>query len=136
MNVTVRMVLVALLSSCGSPSSTGDCERDDDCGDNVCARNGECLPSSSVRALRITWTIRGQAASSYTCANSPSLYLLFLGFDVNDSFGYEPVPCNAGEFFIDKLPTRFTSVEIGERGGFTMEKVLDSSGTVTFDLMP
>ena len=51
-------------------------------------------------------------------------------------FFNDPVPCDAGQFFVDKLPTRFGSVEIGERGGFTMEKVFDSSGNVTFDLMP
>ncbi len=129
------LVLLALVA-CGPPSN-GDCEVNDDCGgDSVCARTGECLPAASVRSVRITWTVRGQTASSYTCADSPNLYLLFLGFDPNDSYGYEPVPCNAGEFFVDKIPTRYGSVEIGERGGFSMEKVFDSSGNVTFDLMP
>jgi hypothetical protein len=134
----VHLLALIALAACGSPTNrSGDCDVDDDCGgDYVCARNGECLPPASVRAVRVTWTIRGQTASSYTCAESPSLYLLFLGFDPNDSYGYEPVPCNAGELFVDKIPTRFNSFEIGARGGFSMEKVFDSSGNVTFDLMP
>jgi len=135
MHRTVLVLASVVLAACGPPSN-GDCERDNECGDYVCARTGECLPSTSVRSVRITWTIRGQAASSSTCATSPNFYLLFLGFDPNDSYGYEPVPCNAGEFFVDKIPTRYGSVEIGARGGFAVEKVFDSSGNVTFDLMP
>lgn len=71
-----------------------------------------------------------------SCAPSPDLYLVFYGYDVNDQFGYEPVPCETGLFSIDKLPARFTSVELGERNGSSMEKPITGTGTVTFDLAP
>jgi len=127
--------LALALAACGPPR--GDCEVDNDCGgDYVCARNGECLPADSVHPLRITWTVRGQIASEANCAPAPTLYLIFYGYDINDQFGFEPVPCEAGLFTIDKLPSRFTSVELGERGGFVMEKPITGTGMVTFDLAP
>ena len=132
----VLLLLALSAMSCGTYESGGGCERDSECGGDVCARNGECLPDSSVRSVRITWTIRGQMANATTCAPSPSLYLLFSGFEPGDTFGYEPVPCDAGLFFIDKLPSRFGAVEIGERDSFQMEKAFDASGNVSFDLMP
>lgn len=128
-------LLAVAIAACGPPP--GDCEIDNDCsGDYVCARNGECLPPSDVHPLRITWTIRGQVPSTASCSASPDLYLIFYGYDASDQFGYEPVPCETGLFSIDKLPTRFTSVELGERNGFSMEKAITSTGTVTFDLAP
>lgn len=127
------IVLVFAATACGQP--TGSCEIDPDCqGDDVCARTGECLPRASVKFVRITWTVRGQPASATSCGNSQDLYLMFFGFSQNDTFGYQPVPCDAGLFTIDKLPTRYTSVEIGNSGGVAQEKVFDSQGNVAFDL--
>ena len=127
------LVLVAFAMACGS--SGGTCELDDDCGGNVCARNGECLPASSVRTVHLTWTIGGQPASTTTCAAMPDLYVLFYAPDPNDSFGYAPVPCDAGVFTIDKLPTRFTSAELGAQGRDDgVEQSITASGDLAFDL--
>ena len=130
------IVLALGCAACGPPRDSG-CERDSECGGSlVCARNGDCLPASDVRIVRITWTVRGQMANATSCAQSPSLYLMFYGFDPNDAFGFEPVPCEAGLFTIDKLPSRFTSIEIGDNNRVKLEKVIDAQGNVAFDLVP
>jgi len=69
-----------------------------DCGgDTVCARNGECLPASGVRTLRLTWTVGGQPASTATCTRMPDLQVYFhVAADPNDAFRFPPVPCGIG----------------------------------------
>ena len=124
------------LAACGGGSG-GDCTIDDDCGGAaVCARSSECLPASEVRVVRVTWTIRGMPASDTTCGATPDFYLLFAAPSFNDTFGYEPVPCRAGLFTVDKLPRRFVSVEIGVDGRFAETKAFDANGNVAFDLFP
>ena len=86
--------LVVLLAACGGPGN-GECLDDIDCSGAVCARNGECLPANEVRPVRVTWTIRGAPASTTTCAPTPNFYILFASSQVNDSFGYEPVPARS-----------------------------------------
>lgn len=129
-------IALALLAACGGGGG-GLCEVDDDCGGDLrCARNGECLPASEVRSIRITWTIRGQPPSAALCGATPDLYLMFAGTQPGDTFGYSPVPCEAGLFVMDKLSRRFVSVEIGAENRFQTEKAIDSQGNVAFDLMP
>jgi hypothetical protein len=130
--------LAALLLVCtGCPgSSDGECKVDGDCGSGVCARDSECLPASEVRSIRVTWTIRGQAASDATCAGTPNFYVMFASSQVNDFFGFEPVPCKSGVFSVDKMPRRFTSVEIGVDHGFSDVKAFDANGNAAFDLFP
>jgi len=133
----MRALPLLLLVLAGCPYDTPDCQVDDDCsGSKVCTRNGECLAASEVRVVRVAWTIRGQAASATTCGPTPNFYLLFGSFDASDTYGYEPVPCAAGVFTVDKLPSRYNSVEIGADGRFQQEAVFDSQGHATFDLMP
>ena len=133
----MRALPLLLLVLAGCPPLDGECQVDDDCsGSRVCARNSECLPSSDVRVTRTSWTIRGQAASASTCASTPDLYILFGAFDPNDTYGYEPVPCAAGVFTVDKLPKRYTSVELGISGRFSDQAVFDSQGHAVVDLMP
>lgn len=127
------LLCVLALAACGS--SDGTCEVDDDCGGDVCARNGECLPSSAVRTVRLAWTLDGQPANATTCASTPDLYVIFYSTDPNDSFGYAPVPCDAGVFTMDKLPTRYTSAELGAQGGNNgVEQAITASGELAFDL--
>ena len=129
-------LLLIVLAGCPLPDD-GNCQVDDDCsGSKVCARNGDCLAASDVRAIRVTWTIRGQPASAATCGTSPNFYILFASHDFNDSYGYEPVPCVSGVFSVDKLPTKYYSVEIGADGRFSQEAVFDSQGHASFDLTP
>ncbi len=130
-------VLLALLAGCGS-SSPGTCMTDSQCGGETCARDGECLPASEIQAVKVTWTIRGQAASATTCASSPSFLLEFDGPSYGDSFGYAPVPCMEGQFTMDKLPTRYDQVDIGidNASYFLGTKPIGSTGVVSFDLQP
>jgi hypothetical protein len=135
----MRALLVATvaLAGCGSDGS-GTCMTDSQCGGDVCARDGECLPASEIQSVKVTWTIRGQAASAMTCAASPSFLLQFDGYSYGDSFGYAPVPCMEGQFTMDKLPTRFVQVDVGldNAGSFLGSKPIDASGVVAFDLAP
>ncbi|HEX5060744.1 MAG TPA: hypothetical protein VFV99_15350 [Kofleriaceae bacterium] len=127
--------LVLVLAGC--PGGGDECHVDSDCGHNlVCARNSDCLPASEVRSIRVTWTIRGMPANEMLCAKTPNFYLMFAGTSVNDTFGYEPVPCKAGLFSIDKLPLRFVSVELGVDGGFSEVTAFDAQGNASFDLAP
>lgn len=127
---------VLLLAACPSSSSQKQCTTDADCGTEVCARDGECLPSSEVRLVKLSWTIRGSAASPTTCAQSPSFYVQFDSIDVNDSFGYEPVPCDQGQFTVDKLPRRYVQAEMGIGNRFLDAQPIDAMGQATFDLFP
>ena len=34
-----------------------------DCGGDVCARNGECVPARDVYAVKVTWTIRNSSGA-------------------------------------------------------------------------
>lgn len=128
------LLLVVLLAGCPG-SSSGECVTDGDCGSDVCARNGECLPASDVYPVRVSWTIRGMPATPTTCAQAPDFFIYFQSS--NDSFGFAPVPCNQGSFFVDKLPKRYTEVEIGADGRFDNFSIIDpKTGTATFDLFP
>jgi hypothetical protein len=104
-------LLVVVLAGCphGDTCSDagGSCS-----GGLVCTRDGECLSAAEVRAVKVTWTIGGMPASANACANNPDFLLQFLDPSSNGSFGYEPVPCMEGQFTIDKIPVRFTYVEI------------------------
>ena len=133
----MRALAVAMLLCAGCPGGGDVCTVDSDCGvGNVCTRNTECLPASETRSVRVTWTIRGMAANDMLCGPTPNFYLMFSGTQLNDTFGYSPVPCKAGLFTIDKLPRRFVSVEIGVEGRFSEVKAFDAQGTAAFDLAP
>lgn len=111
------------------------CETDNDCGSAVCTRTGECLSASQVRVVRAIWTVDGAAASDASCRSAPDLAITFYSSS-QELFGYQPVPCDAGKFTVDKMPTRFTSVGLarvddysgGDHGDF------DAMGTATLDL--
>ena len=129
--------LVALVLLAGCPRQhDSTCMVDTDCGGEVCARDGECLPASDVRSVKVSWTIRGMPANATNCSTTPDFYLQFDGTTLQDIFGYEPVPCMAGQFTIDKLPNRFQQVEIGTDSRTFDVTVIDSSGMATFNLYP
>ncbi len=134
----MRILATLLLVCAGCPADGSDeCKVDGDCGGaDVCTRSSECLPASQVRAIRVTWTIRGMPASDGTCAKSPNFYVSFAGDTLNDTFGYAPVPCKAGLFTVDKLPRRYVSAEIGVEHGFNDAKAFDANGNAAFDLFP
>jgi hypothetical protein len=126
---------IALVAACG-PSAPETCTQDSQCGGNVCARDGECLPADQVWQVKLSWTIGGAPASPTTCASSPDFYIDFYDADPRDSFGFEPVPCQQGQFTVDKLPIRFDAAELGVTGGVSKTAIIQPNGTATFDLAP
>jgi hypothetical protein len=127
------LALILVAAACGGGSDTTNCT-DDACSPNVCARNGECDPASDIRTLHVVWTVNSMAADATTCAPAPDLELDFIS-DFEDSFGFAPVPCMEGAFTIDRIPTRFTQVELGPNGDPSQAQFVDGNDTVTFDLM-
>ncbi len=144
----MRAAVLLLLASCadqgssgfGGPGSTLDssCEADTQCptGD-VCARDGSCMPPSEVRAIRVTWTVNGMAASATTCADAPNLAIAF----ASDSHGYygaltyAPVPCAEGVFSVDKMPVQYIDVGLGEgAGGGPLTPIDPTTGDAAIDL--
>jgi hypothetical protein len=111
------------------------CHTDSDCGSQVCARDGECLLASEVHIIHVTWTVNGAAASPATCAQSPDLELTFEA-DYSQSFGFAPVPCMAGKFTVDKMPTSYTTVMLGPEAslGDGPSTAFDAQGNATLDL--
>jgi hypothetical protein len=117
--------------------STLQCSADSDCGSTmVCARTQECLPPSSVYTVHVTWTLQSMPASAATCASSPDLAIFFFAPGSGGNWGYEPVPCVEGKFTVDKLPTWFSQVELGNQNtndGFSAT-IDRTSGTAAIDL--
>jgi len=130
------LVLLLALAGCPLSGRSGECEFDQDCdGDNVCGRDSICHLPSDVRAVRAVWTVAGQAANTTTCAATPQLYISFLSANDGDNLAYSPVPCFAGQFSMDKLPNRFTRVELGVDDGSGHDFAdIDSDGVAAFDL--
>jgi hypothetical protein len=135
----MRAPLVVLVLLTGCPTShNSDCSIDADCGGgDVCARDGECLPAADVYPVKVTWTIRSMPASATTCASAPDFYINFSGFSVQ-TFGFAPVPCDQGQFFVDKMPRGYNEVELGADGHFDKNTAITigtgTTGTATFDL--
>jgi len=133
---TVALLSLLTLSACplATGPSTGECEGDSDCAGNVCARDGFCYPSSSVREVKTTWTIQGKPASPTTCGPVVDLMIGFSGDEPGDQpLQYAPVPCEVGQWVMDKLPLSYSFVELGKENGFPQTKSI-TSGLVTFDL--
>lgn len=139
---SVRLAAAAslvLLGAClppggGGPSGGGACFVDQECiTGEICARDDQCWPASEVREVRTTWTLRGQPANATTCARSPDLHIIFDG-NVRDDLGFSPVPCEIGQFVVDKLPRPFTRVELGVDDGAWRVATIGASGTVAIDL--
>lgn len=122
----------------GGPISYG-CSSDAECGTgNVCARDGECLASSQVQIIHVSWTINGQPASTTSCASNPNLDITFFGnsADGSDQFGFAPVPCMEGKFTVDKMPKRYTQVSLEPNClcKTAASDVFDSTGSAMLDL--
>lgn len=125
------LLLLLLVPGAGCPAPER-CEQDSECGDAVCARNGECLPASRVREVQVRWTIRGLAASADTCAAVEPVSLQFQA-DPKDALKYDPIVCSAGLFTIDKLPSRMTQVRL-EGNGVGALVSIPPNGQVMADL--
>ncbi|MFT3700465.1 MAG: hypothetical protein QM831_45395 [Kofleriaceae bacterium] len=134
----MRAVLLVMIVGCGSgPYDHGDyCGSDADCGGQVCGRDEFCHDASELRGVRVMWTVNGGEANATSCAPNPDFYLEFDTGDSYNYFGYAPVPCMQGSFFIDKIPNYYNSVLISLDNGRTydQQQPIDSSGTASFNL--
>jgi hypothetical protein len=142
-----RVALLLVLVGCAQndpypdPGGPGDpgapmCTADTDCSTGqVCARTGECLATSEVYTVHVTWTLLGQPASQTSCASSPDLAIYFNAPN-NGYWGYAPVPCAEGKFTVDKLPTWFNEVQLGldNSNDGTYGTIDQATGLVTIDL--
>lgn len=123
----------------GWTGPTGDplsgCQSDSECAPNVCARDRACYASASVKTGHVTWTVDGAPASTESCAATPNLTLRFHAPN-GESFGFAPVKCKNGSFFVDKFPTIYTTVELGpEDSGIATTASIDrETGEAMVDL--
>ena len=122
----------------GWTGSGGDpvygCRLDSECGSQICARNGSCYPASSIRVVHANWTVDGEVASVASCTGHPNLFIRFQTSSY-DSFGFAPVPCKNGRFTVDKLPTTYTTVELGVDGASSGNTgSINSTGDAMIDL--
>lgn len=129
------------LAACFTPADAGACRDDSDCAGAVCTRVGEC--AAEPYALRVTWTIAGQAASvAGACAAIGELELAIADPSLDLQHALRPVPCGAGSFFFDKLPLGYTDVTVtafGLGGRFLTSAratAVGAGGAVTVDLRP
>ena len=105
------------LAACSLNSNGSECTTDSQCGDDVCARSGECLAKANVHSVMVSWTVNSAtAAGSASCTQHPDLFIQFDGVEYGDALRIAPVPCTLGLFSVDKLPTRYQGVEIGFEG--------------------
>lgn len=132
---------IAGAAGCFAPAEGSSCRADSDCPDTTCTRVGEC--ASETYALRIQWTIRGQAANvAGACDGVGELEVGVSDPATGGDHAVRPVPCGAGSFFYDKLPLGYTEVALSAyspRGGFltsTHASAVGSDGVVTIDLDP
>jgi hypothetical protein len=117
------------------PGPHRSCANDRACsGGMQCTRTMACWPPSQIRAVHVTWTLKGMPADATTCSSMPDLEIAFSS-DTERVAGYAPVPCVEGKFTIDKLPTPYTRVRLGV-GRSTAMATLDADGTAALDLSP
>ncbi len=122
----------------GSGGTTGyGCQQDSECPtSSVCARTGECLGAADVHAVHAIWTVGGEAASDVACTTTPKLDITFSAGDGLDTFGFSPVPCDAGKYTVDKLPARYVDVTLARAGDYAggASAQFDGAGNATLDL--
>lgn len=137
MRALAVLTLIPLIG-CFEAVDGGACSTDNDCAGATCTRVGEC--AADPYALRVGWTIAGQAASASACASISELELSVIDPSTGTSHTVRPVPCAPGSFFYDKLPQSYTDVQLwsfdlaGQRAGFASGSALGAGGALTLDL--
>ncbi|HEU4734551.1 MAG TPA: hypothetical protein VFT22_41960 [Kofleriaceae bacterium] len=140
----LRLAFMVSLAGClGRLDNTGaECRADGDCVDgDLCTRNNVCVEASRVRAVQVNWTVNGQPASRTACAASADLENLQVDLDapdteINPHLAFSPVPCEEGRFNVDKLPTSFDRVRVGNRPlGWQSARLDAVTGEATLDLV-
>jgi hypothetical protein len=151
MRSAISVLGAIALAACGSTlpppppdASSGfgaPCTDQSDCTE-VCTRNHECLAPDQVRSALVHWTVQGAAASATSCAPivaAGTMHITFTDSVSGNYTRYSPLMCDAGQFFIDKWPTRFDQVEVGAGTGQIWTGAASLGGAaadVTVDLQP
>ena len=105
--------------------------------DEVCARTGYCLATSLVRTASVNWLVSGKTPDDTTCSPHPDLQITLHSSSGLTHVSYSPVPCIAGRFTVDKLPTSCDFVELGPTGtdrGWRSGRLDAATGETTLDL--
>jgi hypothetical protein len=129
--------LVGCTVSSRAPGDPDDPFCDTSCSrGQVCTRSGDCLPPSQVREIHVNWLVSGQMPDEAACSPNPNLRIDVSTKDERDRVNYSPVPCIAGRYTIDKLPTTFDQVWLGPVRGSSGAATgqLDAGGELTLDL--
>ena len=111
MRIAAALAAIAL-AGC-FPEGTYECDLDGDCSaGEVCARTHECVLPSEVRAVNVRWAIEGQLDTQTGCRNVGlrDLEIEFSG--AGQDLRFAPVPCQGGSYFIDKLPSSYSTVQL------------------------
>lgn len=132
-----RALAFVLFAGCGHLGSAppGECHGGAACGgDLVCTRDNQCLPPDEVRAVHVTWTVSGAAASATSCAAAPDLRIDFVSRD-GPRFGFDPVPCAQGKFTVDVLSMDYTTVLLGAVSDRARQQAtIDAAGNAMLNL--
>jgi len=138
--MTRALAFVFLVGCAGSSNEPpglggpGDCSVLGCDADQVCTREGACLPPDQVRAVHVTWTVSGAAASATSCAGALDLELGLQGRGVG-GFSFAPVPCVEGAFTVDRLSKAYDRVELGrEQSRDVQTASIDATGDAALNL--
>ena len=126
-------ILLLVLAACAASHDGDPCTLDADCGDEVCARTNVCAAAATLRNVHVTWTVNGGAPTPSSCTAFDPLEIDFEGTAPGVAFA--PVPCMAGLYSIDKLPTVLDQVFLGpQNGSFAAQALIGTDGTAKLDL--
>ncbi len=141
------VAVVAAMALAGACADETDhtgliCSDDSDCGGSVpnltCDQSKVCADKTTLRTIRVNWTINGSTPSGSSCTGIDRLKLDFTSDDNAVAFAFEPVPCAAGAFPIDKMPKAVIKVKITgvKLAGAALvgESFIDSAGNVVIDI--
>jgi hypothetical protein len=132
------------LLACGEDADkTGaTCKVDGDCKGNVgglvCDQASFCTDSATLQTVRARWTLKGLTPGGASCSAYSRLVVEFKSPDGATDFGFDPVPCPAGMFTINKVPSQITKARVIaylNAGGTSMaDGFIDPSGNVSINV--
>lgn len=101
-----------VLASACLPAPAERCRTDDECDGAVCSRDGECALAGTLVAVRLSWTLCAAPVTPERCqASDLSLRVTFVDDDTGENVLYEPVLCELGQIYFDRMSPRFDAVE-------------------------
>jgi hypothetical protein len=120
----------------GTP--TASCSTGAGCSAGLaCARDGVCYPPSELRAVHVSWTVHGMAASTTTCNPKWVFEVAFYPSHSGVStVAFSPVPCESGRFTVDLLPKDLAEAGAGDRhAGLARGPIDATTGEATLDIV-